>query len=61
MTRLEWWNFWIVQFLCVRVARYIEDDEQVAWGIIGPVLPFTGWGCAYAPREYYGVALWRLQ
>jgi hypothetical protein len=39
-------NYFLLQFLFIRLARVMEDTKQVGWTIIY-VLPFTGWNTDY--------------
>lgn len=47
MSRLKMFNL-LFQLTFFRIARILNDDgNQVAWGLLGPVLPFTGWSSDY--------------
>lgn len=50
MTKLGKLNFYLVQWLFVRVARIVIDDNTIGWCLIGPVLPMTGWRTDYIGR-----------
>lgn len=47
MTKLESANKFFFQFFFVRLAKYVHDGKLVAWGLVYPVLPFTGWQSDY--------------
>jgi len=50
MSPIKALNVFVLQWFGVRLARVLNDDgQQEAWGLIGPVLPLTGWG-----RDYIG-------
>ena len=48
-------NFWLVQFLGVRIYWYEDDDGTTGYGILGFTLPFSGWWGKYTPkpRKYW--------
>lgn len=47
MTKLQLFNY-AFQFTGFRVCRLISSDgQQYDWGILGPVLPLTGWSTPY--------------
>lgn len=53
MTRLKALNIFVLQWFFVRLARIIDDDmKQVGWGLLGPVLPLTGWRSDYIGRTH---------
>lgn len=49
MSRLASWNYYVLQWFFIRLARtgfdskYTFTFQQDGWAIIGPVLPMTGW------------------
>ena len=56
-TWVGWINFLILQWLFVRiVGRFNERGQFAGWGLLGPVLPLTGWWGYYQPRH----PLWLL-
>lgn len=50
-------NFWLVQFLWVRVYKYEDDDGTTGYGILGPTMPFSGWWSNYLPKPR---SYWKL-
>lgn len=46
MTWLGTLNYF-VQFFFVRVCKDMKDGKVIRWGILYPVLPFTGWITPY--------------
>ena len=48
MTWLQIFNYFF-QFSGFRVCRIVDDVEnrQYGWGILGPVVPLTGWKTNY--------------
>lgn len=57
MSWLAAFNFVLLQWVGFRLARMCEEDgRQVAWALLGPVLPLTGWfGLGYVgfPRTRF--------
>lgn len=48
MRWLGLFNFLVMQWYFCRVARFYDDVGQpIGYGLVGPVLPMTGW--AYVP------------
>lgn len=51
MSRLKLANLLFFQWFFIRLARIIGRDNEGyrshSWGLIGPVLPLTGWGSDY--------------
>jgi hypothetical protein len=53
MTRLEWINFFIVQWFFFRICRVLEGEKQIGWGVMFPIVPLTGWDkVEYFPGDY---------
>jgi len=52
-TWVGWLNLLVVQWLFFRIYWNTEPDGEVlGWGILGPVLPVSGWfGLRYIPRK----------
>ena len=55
MSKLKAFNL-VLQFTGFRLCRTMENGEQIGWGLMGPVLPLTGWG-----TDYVGWPSCRLQ
>ncbi|RZJ87419.1 MAG: hypothetical protein EOO20_16110 [Chryseobacterium sp.] len=42
MTKLQLLNY-IIQFLCIRIYRQVDQGKTVAYGILYFIVPLTGW------------------
>jgi hypothetical protein len=42
MTKLQLLNY-IIQFLCIRIYRQVDQGKTVAFGILYFIVPLTGW------------------
>lgn len=58
MSRLGLFNFLFAQWFLVRVFRDVRDGRTVARGVLGPVLPLTGWWTRYVPRHPTRLVEW---
>ncbi len=47
MTWLHALNVFVVQWFGVRLVRVSAGNRHVRYGLIGPVLPMTGWWSDY--------------
>ncbi len=49
MTLLFLLNYLLIQFTFFRLCRIVDLDtnKQTHWGVMGPVVPFTGWHGRY--------------
>ena len=47
MTRLGVFNFLIVQWFFIRLAKVVENDELIGFLILRWVVPLTGWWSDY--------------
>lgn len=51
MTRTKALNMFVLQWFWIRLARICVRDgngyRQQAWGLMGPVMPLTGWWTDY--------------
>ena len=55
MTKLGMLNRFLLQFLFIRLYKNLNDkNEFTNWGILGFVLPFTGWSVDY-------IYLWKFK
>ena len=60
MTWLGYLNFGVLQWLFIRLERTVDCNDHskhIAWGIIGPIIPLTGWWNRYIWLTPKG---WRL-
>jgi hypothetical protein len=47
MSVLGLFNFVVVQWFFIRLAKVLWPDGKITWKIIGPILPLTGWWSDY--------------
>lgn len=48
---LGFFNFFLVQWFFIRLAFFYDDDgKYTSFGVIGFVVPLTGWGGSLGPR-----------
>ena len=60
MTALKVINIFFIQFFFFRIARIVDKNhKQTHWGVIFPIVPFTGWCVDYIPKKYYIFKLWK--
>ena len=52
MTKLYILNYFILQWFFIRLCRKMENDKQVGWGILFPIVPTTGWKTNYIPSDF---------
>ena len=46
-------NFFIFQWLFIRVCKFVNSDGVVfGFGILFPVIPMTGFWFGYIPKKY---------
>lgn len=61
MSRLQWWNYYVLQWFCFRIARDVRQSRQqiltLSWGLIF-VWPLTCWGNPYKPTYPKYHRLW---
>ncbi len=50
MSKLEFINKFIIQWLFIRLTRWVEEDYK-GYGMLFPVIPLTGWVTSYWPIE----------
>lgn len=59
MTPLSFFNRFVFQWAGFRLARVCDEEaRQIAWSVIGPVLPLSGWGRPYIGRDR-ALVTWR--
>jgi hypothetical protein len=63
MSKLHFVNKFVCQWFFFRICRLLDDsDKQVAWGVMFPVKPLTGWeGKPYAPDAHKITIIWRIK
>ena len=53
---LETLNYYFLQWFFIRLYYEHYDDDitetPVAWGILFPIVPMTGWNSEFAPGKY---------
>lgn len=59
--RLGLLNLLVLQWFFVRVACKSQDGKVESYGIVGPVLPLTGWGSVdFIPSRPDYLEIWRV-
>lgn len=53
-TWVGWLNILLLQWLFVRLYYVIDSNDQMkSYGILLPIIPFTGWYTNYLPSKHY--------
>jgi hypothetical protein len=59
--KIPWWlgylNFIIIQWLCIRLTKW-QENNQKGYGILIGVLPLTGWWSKYIKLPIKHIKIW---